>query len=374
VAVIQSACVIGAGLAGLSLAVAWPKGVELTVIERKASVEPLGGGLILQPNAVHALQEIDCLEMVRKRGVELTRLVQHRDGVPVEISLRDVWPRLGLPTLAVHRHAIQEVLLDRAVPHISLELSQEAVDIRVARDGPQVVRTADGRERAFDLVIAADGIDSQTRARLAPSVRVRDLDLWWARWLVNPGGPIARDWQTERAGGAAIGSFPLGGDAMQVFATIPAGEMGGSRTDATLARLVDTAPVLRRAAAHGMHLVHVGPAREVRPHVWSGVGVAFVGDAAHAMPPTLSAGGGLAIEDGVVLGRLLGSAADIATVQERYERLRLRRLAWMAKVGRIQVSTVHGSPVPPSSVRLAGQMRSMYEPLDDPDYLSEVAA
>jgi 2-polyprenyl-6-methoxyphenol hydroxylase-like FAD-dependent oxidoreductase/SAM-dependent methyltransferase len=366
--------IVGAGLAGLAAAAgADPRRVDVTVLERNASIEPLGGGLILQPNAVCALRELGCLDPVRRLGAELTHLVQRRNGTPVEIRLGDVWPRLGLPTLAAHRHAVHRVLLDRVSAHAQLELSQEVRSLERSESGRPAIGTADGTVREFDLVVGADGIQSTVRDAVAPASTVRELGLWWARWLVAAGSPIDRKWQTERVGSSGVGTFPLGGDELQIFATIPGAEMGDGLREQTLSTLLQQSRVLGIAAEHGMQLVHVGPAREVWPHAWGTGGVVLAGDAAHAMPPTLSAGGGMAIEDGLVFARLLNRSDTTAGVAERYESLRRKRLAWMAKVGRVQVSTVGGSPSPADPSQLSTQMRRMYEPLDDPRYLSTAA-
>lgn len=364
-------CIIGAGLAGLSVAAAaGERGVgSLTIVEAKDEVKPLGGGIILQPNAVHALDRLGCLDTVRSAAAPLTHIVQVRAGAPVSIALGEVWPRLRLPTLAVHRHVLHAVLLERASRHATVELSREVVGVRDPTGERPEVELADGSARAYDLVVAADGIQSAIRRAIAPETQVRALGLWWARWLVSAGSAIRRSWHTERLGRAVVGTFPLGADELQVFATVPSDAMSDERRQATLASLESESSVLREADAHGMRLVHVGPAREVRPHVWRAGGVAFAGDAAHAMSPTLSAGGSMAIEDGLVLGRLLGTGDVPAEITSRYERLRKQRLAWMARVGQVQVYTLGGTPSALSRSELTRQLRLMYEPLDDPDYL-----
>lgn len=365
-------CIVGAGLAGLSVAAALDGGdVEATVLERAPALEPLGAGIILQPNAVRALEALGCLDEVREASAAMTELVQHRDGERLAIPMAEVWQQLRLPTLAVHRHALHEALLRRAARCVTISLSREVTTVAREADGRVAVTTADGARRPYDVVVAADGVQSRIRAALVPDARVRPLGLWWARWLIAGGSDLSREWRTERVGRAIVGTFPLGGDQLQVFATIPGDAMEDGAADATLAALLRDSHVLRRGGEHGMRLVHVGPAREVHPHVWQHGGVAFAGDAAHATSPTLSSGGGLAMEDGFVLGRLVAAGdRPLAAVLDDYERIRRPRLAWMAKVGRIQVSTSLGTPGTASSADLIEQVRAMYRPLDDPGYLT----
>ena len=53
----------------------------------------------------------------------------------------------------------------------------------------------------------------------------------------------------------------------------------------------------------------------------------LLGDAAHPMSPFLGQGAALAIEDGVVLGRCLAEARDLAPALARYEQVRRPRAA-----------------------------------------------
>src|SRR5258708_32873862 len=116
-------CVVGAGLAGLSVAAAAAShDIDMTVMEVEDNIEPLGGGIILQPNAIYALDQLKCLDAVRVAGAQLTNIVQHRGQGAVAITLSEVWPSLGLPTIAVHRHAIHAVLLKRPPDHASVQL------------------------------------------------------------------------------------------------------------------------------------------------------------------------------------------------------------------------------------------------------------
>ncbi len=362
-------CIVGAGLAGLALAATITgDDVDATIFERRDAVEALGGGIILQPNAARALQEVGCFDEVCRAGTELTHLVQHRDGERVEISQHEVWPRLRLPTVAVHRHILHAILLDRAKAQAAVELSRQVVDLAEGHDRAVAVRTDDGSAPEFDLVVGADGVQSVIRAHAAPRSEIRELGLWWARWIVDAGSDLPREWYTERLRRVGLGAFPLGQDEVQVFATIPQEDMTDGRQERTLEAITRSAVVLRHATRHGCRLVHVGAAREVHPHVWGAHRVALAGDAAHAMSPTLSAGGGLAIEDGVLLGRLLNGAQPVDSIVSRYAELRRPRLAWMAKVGRMQIRLSQGTPPDAGRTELASHLRRMYAPLDEPDY------
>ncbi|MFH8409920.1 FAD-dependent oxidoreductase [Streptomyces sp. NPDC018019] len=62
----RTAIVIGGGIGGLTAAVALHRqGWEVTVLERAASLEPVGAGIALAPNAQRALDTIGVGDAVR---------------------------------------------------------------------------------------------------------------------------------------------------------------------------------------------------------------------------------------------------------------------------------------------------------------------
>ena len=82
---------------------------------------------------------------------------------------------------------------------------------------------------------------------------------------------------------------------------------------------------------------------------WRDGRVTLLGDAAHPTTPTLGQGAGMAIEDGVVLGRELSALASLSapgSVQaalDSYERKRIprtsqivNRSAWLAKLSHVK--------------------------------------
>ena len=58
---------------------------------------------------------------------------------------------------------------------------------------------------------------------------------------------------------------------------------------------------------------------------WSSERVTLLGDAAHPLEPFMGQGASMAIEDGVVLGRIIEDSADFSEIIERYETARIER-------------------------------------------------
>ena len=58
---------------------------------------------------------------------------------------------------------------------------------------------------------------------------------------------------------------------------------------------------------------------------WSSERVTLLGDAAHPLEPFMGQGASMAIEDGVVLGRIIEDASGFSEIIERYETARIER-------------------------------------------------
>ncbi|GIH77982.1 FAD-dependent oxidoreductase [Planobispora longispora] len=358
------AVVVGAGIGGLTAAVALQRrGWEVTVLERAASLEPVGSGLAIAVNALRALDTIGAGDEIRKLSA-----VQGDGGVRsaggrwlARTSTEAVSAQYGDSVVLLRRAQLVDILVARLAPGaIRLNTAVTGVDpatgqvsalenttgnaMKSATDAVKHTTDAVGGaapaaagtaiELRADLVVAADGIHSPIRGALFPGHPgpVYSGTTSW-RVLVPAEGVPGQASESWGAGGV-FGIMPLAGGVTYCYATdvVPAGAGGGDQL-AELRRLFGRwhAPIpalLAAASPENVLRNDVYHLATPLPAMHRGR-VALLGDAAHAMTPNLGQGACQAIEDAVVLAHVAGPgegpADDIAARLAHYTAARLER-------------------------------------------------
>src|SRR5512133_200533 len=167
----RHAIVVGAGIGGLTAAVALRcRGWDVTVLERAPALEPVGAGLGLGPNALHALDAIGLGDEVRRFSAVQGHggLRRPGGGWLVRTDLGGLAARFGDPQLVALRADLVDLLAGR-LPAGALRtgVTVTGVDAGDAGDAARRPRVATSAgDLDADLVVAADGIGSRIRAAL----------------------------------------------------------------------------------------------------------------------------------------------------------------------------------------------------------------
>ncbi|MEU6754628.1 FAD-dependent monooxygenase, partial [Spirillospora sp. NPDC046719] len=374
------AIVIGGGIGGLTAAAALhAHGWTVTLHERAASLEPVGSGLAIGPNALRALDTIGAGDPVRAlNAFQGEGGVRRADGRWLSrTSIQTAADRYGDPLVVTLRAALVDLLAAR-LPDGALRLNSTAalaspgdattpatVTTSTTGPAPGAGTGAVTGEETADLVVAADGIHSPTRATLFPGrspIRYTGLTAWRAVTRAPAGSfTPAEAWGR----GTVFGINPLTGDRAYLYATAPAPEGArapGGDERAELLRLfggwydpvpallegVDPDAVLRNDVYHmprPLPAFHRGR-------------TALLGDAAHPMTPNLGQGACQAIEDAVVLAHH-ATRGDMPAALAAYTAARRRRTTQvMRRSHRLARMTALTGAVPvaarDAAVRLAG--------------------
>lgn len=354
--------IAGAGIGGLSAALALARaGFGVRVIEQAQALAEVGAGLQLSPNAMKALRALgvaDALEAVASRpealDLRLGKSGARVFSIPMGQAAID---RYGAPYLHVHRADLLEALRGAAVA----AGAQLRLDARVAHyvaEGAQVRAGLDtGEVLTADILVAADGARSRLRDQmldsprglapprftgsvawraLAPASAAPDLPRSAIVW-VGPG----RHAVTYRVRRDTLINF-VGVVEQQARAEEGWNQSGDSaELAAYFAGWAEPLPAVIAAApqAHRWALFD----RDPLPR-WTDGRVVLLGDACHPMPPFQAQGAAMAIEDAIVLARVLADdRAHPETALKRYEELRKPRTSRMLASARANMGVFHRS-------------------------------
>src|SRR5262245_21311886 len=158
--------IAGAGIGGLTLAAALRRrGVDVAVLERAASLDPIGAGITVQANAMVALSRLGLDRAVAGAGIALGGVAAlDPRGRPLgpAVDVGALSAELGAPTIAIHRGRLHRVL--QVAAGVDVRLGAAVVAYEPRDDGVLVKSTAGDLEAA--LLVGADGLHSAVRAQM----------------------------------------------------------------------------------------------------------------------------------------------------------------------------------------------------------------
>ncbi|MEU1056345.1 FAD-dependent monooxygenase [Streptomyces sp. NPDC005876] len=359
--------IVGGGISGLVTALSLRAvGLEAVVLERAGTLEPVGLGINLLPSAVRELSELGLGDALEEASVTPHRLAYcDRAGSPLWHENLGRPAGFRWPQCSVHRGVLQALLLrqvERRIPGavrtgvslLGFETDGTGVDVHVydrAADRNVTYRA--------DVLIGADGIDSQVRARLYPA---EGPALWNGvhMWRGLSTGVDLLDGRTVVVAGGTPGAKFI---AYPVLAPVRPGD--ASRLGPALNWVLETRPP---APAHEDLLVRRMTVGDLRDRLkgwnvgfldmdallagaagitrfpmldrdplprWSFGPVTLLGDAAHPMYPMGMNGGTQSVIDARVVAHCLARATDPRRALHDYETIRRPRLNRLVRANRL---------------------------------------
>lgn len=335
-----STLIVGGGIGGLSLARELTlRGLRATVLEKAPQLNPVGAGIIMNPNAMRVLERNGLAEAVRADSWPyLVRETCDQRGR--RLATRDYRPLYDAGRLSrgalVHRAHLLEVLY-KGIPAQSVHFGTTARSIELLRDRVRVVTERGDRFEA-DVLVGADGIRSQVRMRLFGDIAPTYMGYRSHRMVLDN---MAIPHFTEFLGhGRRIGLVPISERRLYVWTTFNSPHRRPPRLEHAddVRTLFDEftdervrAVFSRLASAQGVILTEI---EELGLERWAQGRAVLLGDAAHAMTPNIGQGAGMAMEDAAVLAEELASAPAPEAALERYARRRRPRVDTIMKVSR----------------------------------------
>ncbi|MBX9948528.1 MAG: FAD-dependent monooxygenase [Candidatus Obscuribacterales bacterium] len=327
----RTAIVIGAGLGGLSAALALQRvGFEVEVYEKSQELKEVGAGIVLYPNAINVLRKLDVYDAVASAGSfgRHGKYMTPNGKVLVEMDLKDVG--LEKEAIAIHRADLQHALVNKlGADKIHLGMPLTSFD----DNGKVTARFPGGSFASGDLLVGADGLHSAVRKQY-----LKDGDPQFANCFAWRGvvtgefeGLPSDSGLLILGSGLQFGAMRIGQGRVYWFGAVADKKGAGARTSKKdvlelFGNWTDPIPQLINATAQEALLTHDLYDRKPTFN-WGKDGITLLGDAAHPMVPFMGQGGCQALEDSIALGASLKEASSIPIGLRKYENLRKARTA-----------------------------------------------
>lgn len=337
----MKAIIIGAGIAGLTTAIALSRqGIDFELYERAERLTEVGAGISLWANALEVLDRLNVPIHDISLPLKQTELRLDRGRRPTSLfpaSQLAAIVNYSPPLAMVHRAELVD-LLARHAPAERLHFGYELCEVK--QTSAQVeARFKNGLRVAADLLIAADGIKSVVRELIQGQQAPRYSGYTCYRGVCPRPQSIEAGYMGEWWGrGLRFGITTLPRDRIYWFATRNSAQ---DEPHVQLARevrdlfvdWVDPIPEILASTPDDGFLHNDIIDRPPDARQWLGRMV-LIGDAAHATTPNLGQGGCMAIEDALALANALSVDGSSSSLEQLLQKFVAQRYARTSSIVR----------------------------------------
>ncbi|TXS91882.1 FAD-dependent oxidoreductase [Parahaliea maris] len=373
--IVKKVLIVGGGFSGMSAAIELRKqGIETHLVEIDPDWQADGAGISIGGATLRAFRQLGILDAFLEQG-------SGNDGLEVMAPTGQLITTIPMPRFvdpeipgqgAIMRPVLARIMsrvVEQSGTHVRLGQSYESIE---EDEQGALVTFTDGSSDHFDLVIAADGLQSKTRKWLfpeAPEPSYSGQGVWRAVLPRPEGLNCTRMWVGEHL---KAGINSMSKEQVYLFLTedrearerIAEDELPGMlrqllidnfpapEVQALAAQITADSRVLYRPLDG---LLVAGP--------WHRGRVVLIGDTVHATTPHLASGACIGIEDAIVLVEELVRADSLEQALTAFQERRWERCRMVVEnSGRLGEIEIQGG----DKAEHAGIMRDSMMALRDP--------
>ncbi len=316
------AIIAGGGIGGLATAAALAqRGWNVTVYERQNELRANGSGIYIWENGLRVLEAIGAYDDAVRDSFRGTHFEQ-RDNANQIIESAPIPSDRRLIT--THRKQLLAALRDACLRSgVTIQTSAEVVGATPRGE----LQFATGETVRADLAVGVDGVWSKVRQTLGLETLHEQTVEGALRTTIaahpddipaKDAGKYIENWNGMRR----LLITPVNRESTYLALTCPVHDVEARAIPVNKQLWAETFPewahLIERIGAD----VSWGVYSVTKCRAWSSGRTAILGDAAHAQPPNLGQGGGMAMQNGLALACALegiGSARDIPDALEAWE-------------------------------------------------------